>query len=372
MKLKYLPLLFLCGCIKTHTVKFEKAEEITLTTLDNQYASVGSTECFNNQLLSLRHDLSIDYFVVKNVRPMTDYKYDHTFKLNFALETANITYYLPLPKDTIIYCDSEHKNFYLFNHLGNPIDVWSIFRNKPDSFHAFIPMASKFYPIIYENDTLYSRICPWVGSPDEFKMPFEYGFFKHDSSVNYFPLPVRYPDIYRSGKSYNNLSTEFVSRCQNDKGEFVYSFPISHELFVYNKKELIKTVNCKSKYIEQFEVTPDDKTQDLQYTIKTYGTAPYYSKIYYDKYRHLYYRIAAHQMEHKKPDGTLNFSWRDKSWSIIILDNDLNVLSEYLIPPHEYVQDLVITPDGVLLQKLLKPTDSRLFSKFELNKIITL
>lgn len=355
---------------KTKHVRLEKSKDIVLGTPDSTYISLGSlyyADYKNHKyIISYNNEsLNLNYFDAGKFDFVSLYKPEL-----LSIIPRNISYYLPYSKDSIFYCDSENNIFYLFNSLGKYISSWDIFKNKPESEQKFIVMSKQYYPLIYNSNTMYSRIYSTESFPEVFSKPLECSFTKNDTGFTITNMPVRYPSVYRSGKNYNNLSFEYVSKCINGD-QSIYSFPVDHQIYIYTKDKFIASYLCKSKYINDFEVTPSDKADDLQYTIQTYCTAPYYSKIYFDKYRNLYYRIAVHAISRQKADGTLNFGWRDKPWSIIILNNKFKVLDEIYFKGTEYFTNFLIIPEGLLFQRLLSELDSRRYGKFELNKIVT-
>ncbi len=359
MKLKQLLFFIgvLLGCNSNENISLSKSSEFALVSPDSNYSPLGIMLYDNGQYISFnKRNLSIYYYDAET------YSYHSKAKLDFPLTPENVTFFLPL-QDTLIACDTKHKTFYYFNRSGKLIDVWSIFKGKPDSIMPFIPIAKRYYQMQLLDNSLNCRVYPREGFLGECKLPLEYNMTRSGDSTIFKPLPVRYPPVYLKD-SYNSLSTENVSRCINDKGQYVYSFPVDHDLYIYDKSGLVLQHAAKSSFINNFEITPPEKYDDLQYTIQSYTTAPYYSKIFFDKFHSLYYRIALHHADSQKEDGTLNYGWRDKPWSILILSEDFLLLKEYKIPASTYYQDILVVPDGILMQPILKVGESQNFSKF--------
>ena len=164
-------------------------------------------------------------------------------------------------------------------------------------------------------------------------------------------------------------------RClSNDK--IVYSFWFSHTLYEYDVNTgAIRKAVAKSRYLpDEKALSPFNRLNNRQ----TDGfdeacEMPYYRHFYYDKYRRVFYRFA---YPPNKNDIKLNFVdylfvGRNTA-SIMVLDEDLNVLSETLLPENCFnTSTTFINKDGLWIScnHMLNPgldEDHLQFVRFEL------
>jgi hypothetical protein len=164
-------------------------------------------------------------------------------------------------------------------------------------------------------------------------------------------LPMRFPplisfaDISTSGGSGSDYS-----RCFNGK-EFVYSFNYSDIL--YRTSPLHKEIEekaVKSRYIAETKVIRM-KSTDANEVMKASCESPSYGNIIYDKYRNVYYRIAYIKttLDDKDNPFDIYFSGR-KVFSIMVLNEDLEIIGETLFPEYTYNSNLYfVLEDGLYL-----------------------
>ena len=142
-------------------------------------------------------------------------------------------------------------------------------------------------------------------------------------------MPFTYGDIFTT----EQLSTRETacSRIFNNN-QFIYSFQIDENIYVASiDHETIRKINIKSKYINNI---PNDKIPvDFNQGAKQNLEVARYGDLIYDPYRKVYYRLAY-------PDTELEntIQWRGravygrKKFSIIILDQNFNIIGETLFP----------------------------------------
>ena len=146
-------------------------------------------------------------------------------------------------------------------------------------------------------------------------------------------MPFTYGDIFTT----EQLSTRETacSRIFNNN-QFIYSFQIDENIYVASiDHETIRKINIKSKYINNI---PNDKIPvDFNQGAKQNLEVARYGDLIYDPYRKVYYRLAY-------PDTELEntIQWRGravygrKKFSIIILDQNFNIIGETLFPENIY------------------------------------
>lgn len=167
------------------------------------------------------------------------------------------------------------------------------------------------------------------------------------TSNSEFQLSGCFPDKYI--ESGNDFYDYFPTRCVNNDGQVLFSFNADHYIYVYDSTELSSKKKCRSRYIKSFNHIPGDKTFDMGYSRKFLMEEPKYERIYYDNHRGNYYRIVKHraEMSEGKIEDVENFTW-----SIIVLDEDFNILGEQLFYFKDYnYQFFYPTKKGVYITK---------------------
>ncbi|GHT22166.1 hypothetical protein FACS189430_03530 [Bacteroidia bacterium] len=140
---------------------------------------------------------------------------------------------------------------------------------------------------------------------------------------------IDYPDYYYKYHWGGGFLREPHTTACYPKNTYIYSFPVSHDIHVYDvKKKQVKTFCAGSSFIEQIspyktgkDYNPDEKTDYLKYALEQ---ASYY-KVLYDPYRQIYYRLVG--LPSAKLDMKDMKTYK-KELSVIILDKDFSFLGE--------------------------------------------
>lgn len=186
-------------------------------------------------------------------------------------------------------------------------------------------------------------------------------------------LPFTYPQYEGSKVKRKQYGWENdYSRCFDGK-RFIYSFDYEEDLYVTSSinHDSIYRVKAKSKFIPQLNWPPE-----FGYDPDRLCTNPRYGNILYDKYRNVYYRIAYPKTEinwaKEKIRSMELLEYGGKSFSIIILDKDLNYIGETKFRDYTYNSKLIlIMKDGIYISSshYMNPnfSDDRLsFVRFDL------
>lgn len=192
-------------------------------------------------------------------------------------------------------------------------------------------------------------------------------------------LPLPYPKFPEADNKTKRAGVEeYLSRCYNGK-EFIYSFYFDEDIYIVSiDHKKIERKKIKSKYINNIKM-PNDYNQglDLQTGFRESCERSNYGNLLYDKYRDVYYRIAFPQTEiEDKQINTMELMrYGRKVFSIIILDNQFNIIGETLFPAYTYNSNLIfIREDGIYISNshFMNPEfsdDILSFHKFELKRI---
>ena len=187
-------------------------------------------------------------------------------------------------------------------------------------------------------------------------------------------LPVKFPPVggvIRRGSSGNvNANYKF---CFNGQ-ELVYSFAYMDDLMVVNPlTHQVEYKAVRSRYIGEMKPFSSDGTNDAAVQ-KNLCEYPAYSNIMYDSYNKVYYRVVYVPQEiDRKVDILSLYRTGRKQFSIMILDEDFNVIGEHLFPPYTYNPRLSFVSKGKLyisLNNIMNPDYSDDVIRFQMVELV--
>lgn len=196
--------------------------------------------------------------------------------------------------------------------------------------------------------------------------------FSHQPSSFNFPQKLLY-----WGENGKTGILQHAFKCSNEN-LLVYSFAYDEKIYVYDmdQDKLVRTVDARSKFIPKPSVLDYDyRFEQASYAdFKDICAEACYGNILHDPYRHLYYRIVYPET---KVDAAENFTDLYRSgrslFSIMVLDEEFNVLGETLLPENQFRSNLLfINKDGLWIScnhyKNPRYDEENLnFIRFELN-----
>ncbi len=164
-------------------------------------------------------------------------------------------------------------------------------------------------------------------------------------------LPLRFPPLIdKSDFGTSRAIGANYQKCFNGK-TFVYSFSYSHDLLEFAPDHITpRVVTAKSQYIDELKV-PGTKGSNLMEELKLTCETPSYETFLYDPYRKVYYRIAYPRVELEPGADYLELvrSGR-KSFSIMVLDENLQLIGETAFPEYTYnARMCMVLKDGLYI-----------------------
>jgi len=132
-------------------------------------------------------------------------------------------------------------------------------------------------------------------------------------------------------------------------GKFIYSFYFHHDIFVLNPgHDTVIRKAAKSEYLSEFVPWNSNEQRFVNYLAQ----APHYRNIIHDPYRKLYYRIVNHAFELTPESDELVELRYPAKFSVMILDEDFNVLGETLMPERTYyAYGFFVAQEGLYFQQ---------------------
>ena len=164
---------------------------------------------------------------------------------------------------------------------------------------------------------------------------------------------IKYPPIITERDFGTSAGFGYQYRRIFDGKNFIYSFLYSDTIYqVSIDHQNTRKVIAKSKYIPHIKVNRLHTT-DFNKILRMTCEEATYEDIIYDKYRNVYYRFACPQTTIDTNDSYLEIiRYGKKQFSIVILDENLNVIGETLFPEFTYVPTAhFVTKDGLYLSR---------------------
>ncbi|MCF8716347.1 DUF4221 family protein [Joostella atrarenae] len=159
--------------------------------------------------------------------------------------------------------------------------------------------------------------------------------FRFTSHVNFKTNKVHFTHHYPRelyGNNYNwegEIFTDVYPLLDVANKRFIYSFPISHRLYIsgINSSDYTKVYAGSNEVgtIESIDKEPENvnRTELLSHIIKT----DEYTAILYDKYREVYYRFLLKSI----PNAKKSTQFKEKELAVIVMDKEFNYLGETII-----------------------------------------
>ena len=189
----------------------------------------------------------------------------------------------------------------------------------------------------------------------------------NNNTVNYIH---KYPySVYGHGYLWDEpMFTGVYNNMMPDNKNMVYSFPVSHDLVIYDvDTDSEKTVYGGSN--EAATITSLDAKKyknNNEYIYQKACTSDLYGGILYDKYRKVYYRFLRKAL----PEKGVRLRWENKGVAVIVMDQHFNYLGETEIGDMNqfYPDNSFVTKEGLNIE-YIEPDNDEKFLTF---KIFTL
>jgi hypothetical protein len=274
------------------------------------------------------------YFTYFNSTNRSIYFFDYSSKKQDFIWNAeksdNIfdSYYI-VNKDSIFLFNTKNKILSLYNIDGNFKDKFVLETEEMITDSAILPYPylDTSLPLICYEGNLYLtgyHVGEFEGLNLQRKTVYKYSV--QNKNLKYI---IDFPDLYNN---YNWGTTYFyiTSSTYNPAiHSLILNFPLCHDLFVYN---LLtgkgKYVNAGSAYIKSIEPFSNDKKDfaDSNTRLEYYLENASYTSVFYDKYKNIYYRLAALPIQFT--DGNIQDSWKKRKYNLIILNNSFEYIGE--------------------------------------------
>ncbi|HPQ08744.1 MAG TPA: DUF4221 family protein [Bacteroidia bacterium] len=154
-------------------------------------------------------------------------------------------------------------------------------------------------------------------------------------------------------------------RILDDNNNLIYSFEHNDTIEIFNLSSKTKNKRViRSNYFIQNSHFNFNDVQNFEKVSQYLIENSRYYCLYYDKYKKLYYRIIRHKYPYKNKDKINLIT--DADWSIVVCDENFNVLYEVLFESGRYYfNKIIITKKGVLIKN---QNDEEIYSLFDFSR----
>ena len=257
-----------------------------------------------------------------------------------------------------------YNSFFLTDTIGRVIHKYNLERDSISKFNTAISPLFCYTDDPFKDNSL--NLSTYVFSSVKNKELFnEIISVKYDLTNNILEKKYYFPKFQEQSKAtFKNYFRAFNSKL------FVYSFCNIEDIFLQTSETKYTRYPGKSQYQKRglsWKVDGKDPVIKQKMVLKN----PKYLGIMYDKYRKYIYRIFIPGIDNVKPEQIENkFSYFDK-FSIIIFDQNLNIIGETMLPNKSYDPNMAfVAKDGLYIalhydNPLYNP-DSLTFEKIEI------
>jgi len=155
----------------------------------------------------------------------------------------------------------------------------------------------------------------------------------------------KYPEFDDTHKA----SLEYYCRTHNGS-DLVYSFRRLDDLYILKENGDYNIIPCPSRFQRKDLDWTNNRTEPIEIQRERSLKNPYYGSIMFDKYRKLFYRIYIPGYKLKNGESALQYFGYPPLFSIMVLDENLTLIGETLMPMNTYDPLMAfITRDGLFL-----------------------
>lgn len=273
--------------------------------------------------------------------------------------------------DSLFIVNNQSNCIYHVSSLGK---ILRTYKFPIFSTNSRRPWAEDGMEMYLHNNHLYIPCVVWVDyrkKPDDF---YKEGLIGIDLDLK--------SGVFKYQNPYPNkeklMNKPFVSQAINPKcisnpetNELVYSFGADHDVYSFTTDG-----NLKGKHFfgtrQKEELKPMANRQslkDIEGEFIHYLNHLCYERLYYDQFRHLYYRVVKHSLHQEFTKKDFHKGSKPKvSYSLIFADVNFKILDEIDLKESIGSGALIITKEGILFQIDEDNEDKMSFELYKLEK----
>jgi len=244
----------------------------------------------------------------------------------------------------LIYDGNRLKLLYLIRDIRSLKSAMT-FSDKLDEMETALHIATQNRPISLDEKLHFSAYPITYASED-------YNYCSKPISISV-SLEKRksiasfhYPYHYQ-----NKLWGDFAYIIHRSKGHgsfAVQAFAFDHHLHLTDYQGFDSAVLAKSRYWGNASLKPPADPYEERVRVEMVERM-FYGAVLHDPFRRVYYRMVLHGLPYKNPDGSIN-RLEDKPFSVLVMDEQFNVLGEQLFEGGRYAfRCWFVHPDGLFI-----------------------
>lgn len=238
--------------------------------------------------------------------------------------------------DSIFFEISNFPEIVLVDSIGNTINSWVLNTNKDYILASFLPNHNPWF--YSKRGYLFTTMLPigYFDKPGFETTSLQAAFDVRGNNIKFFYAPMEGVMKLKEDNYYPpDISVPYITLV-GEKSFITY--PMDHFIYVYDCQDgsfVNKRPGCSS-IIEElpYPLSKDEiqKPQEVwNYRIET----PFYEPLFYHSEVKLFTRVIHHPQQLKKANGILN-DGSDRTASLIIMDEDLNIIGEHIFKNGTY------------------------------------
>lgn len=148
----------------------------------------------------------------------------------------------------------------------------------------------------------------------------------------------------------------------------VLGFPVCDSLYAYSRQngKLLWQKQVQSRFHTPIEpIQAEGTTQDTKNYLDRSAA---YGKMLYHKDKKLFFRFFRHRQDLYQSTGQLR-RWEDAKWSVLVLNENFELVSESELPPHCHYNKARVCPQGFVVPKTISQQDQHTALVFSVKKV---
>jgi hypothetical protein len=225
-----------------------------------------------------------------------------------------------------------YTDFFLIDTTGTVKRQFSVDSINIGEFHtALTPLYSHFsMEAVFLNGilNLNTRVLTAISNADLHTQSI---CISYDIGKGELAYRFKYPEFDDTHKA----RLGYYSRTHNG-GDLVYSFRHLDDLYILKENGDYEIIPCPSQFQSQDLDWYNNRTDPIEIQKERVMENPSYGSIMFDKYRKLFYRIYFPGYKLKSGESVDLYSEYPPLFSIMVLDENLTLIGETLMPPKTY------------------------------------
>lgn len=272
--------------------------------------------------------------------------------------------------DSIFLVALSTQSIYHFNalaHFVNPLPMPSMHKLFNGHF-SFMPAVSGIRKI---NTYLHLQI---IRTDISIRTIEERSHYYQTPPCVLFPLdtfsePVlsgSWPESFSKGSNFRDFYT--YTAYDKNAHALLYGYRSTPVMHIFSEKGIEKQIQIKSRYHTEPQEFPDSTSEDYTWLKKYHIEQPRYERLLKNESNNLFFRIYLHKIHYKNEKGYIHV-FEDKPFSVIMLDNNYNIINEVLFDAEKYLHYHCFTYSNYLcFLKRDESSDRIQYARFTIEK----